>query len=60
MLAAIRRALFRERRHTRFVFHDDQRVEGEPWYQEWRKALDGVITAQMARDATKLGMARSG
>lgn len=31
------------------------RVEDEPWYQEWREALDRVIGAQMARDAARPG-----
>jgi hypothetical protein len=27
--------------------------EDQPWYREWREALERVIAAQMARDATK-------
>ena len=29
--------------------------EGQPWYQEWRAALERVIAASMARDATMVG-----
>jgi hypothetical protein len=31
------------------------RVEDEPWYQQWREALNRVIAAQMARDASRPG-----
>jgi hypothetical protein len=32
-----------------------QAVEDQPWYEEWRAALERVIAASMARDATLVG-----
>jgi hypothetical protein len=32
-----------------------QAVEDQPWYAEWRTALERVIAASMARDATMVG-----
>ena len=31
------------------------RPEDQPWYSQWHEALERVIAAQMARDATKPG-----
>jgi hypothetical protein len=31
------------------------RPEDQPWYRQWHEALERVIAAQMARDATKPG-----
>jgi hypothetical protein len=31
------------------------RLEDQVWYQEWRAALERVIAASMARDATMVG-----
>jgi hypothetical protein len=36
-----------------------QRVKDEPWYQQWREALDRVIRAQMARDKARRGKQRT-
>jgi len=30
-------------------------VEDQPWYPEWRAAVERVIAASMARDATMVG-----
>jgi hypothetical protein len=32
-----------------------ERFEDQPWYREWRKALDRVISASMERDRTVAG-----
>jgi hypothetical protein len=32
-----------------------ERFEDQPWYREWREALDRVIGASMARDRTVAG-----
>ena len=34
-----------------------ERFEDQPWYREWREALERAIAASMARDATKAGTA---
>jgi len=44
-----------ERRPNTARFLGISRVEDEPWYREWREALDRVIRAQMARDAARPG-----
>jgi hypothetical protein len=31
------------------------RMEDQPWYQQWRNALERVIAASMAVDATMVG-----
>jgi hypothetical protein len=30
-----------------------KRFEDQPWYPEWKKTIDRVVTAHMALDATK-------
>jgi hypothetical protein len=30
-----------------------KRFEDQPWYPEWKKTIDRVVTARMALDATK-------
>ena len=32
-----------------------QRFEDQPWYSEWKKTMDRVIAALMARDSTEPG-----
>jgi hypothetical protein len=32
-----------------------ERFEDQPWYREWREALERVISSSMARDRTVAG-----
>ena len=32
-----------------------ERFEDQPWYREWREALERIIAASMARDRTMVG-----
>jgi hypothetical protein len=32
-----------------------ERLEDQPWYPEWRAAVDRVVTARMARDSATPG-----
>jgi hypothetical protein len=44
-----------ERVRQRIVVFLSTRPEDQPWYPQWRKALEKVMVAQMARDSASPG-----